>query len=127
MLTKLTKEEQIVLRDELIDDFNKLSILVYLKSKKWYKIKNRTSFQNVLNDNIELKEKYNKYINDFASEEEAIWCLCHRVDISDHICPVCKKNYCLFFEFIDYKFCIIIYIFECGCIRDKHTMYLGGQ
>lgn len=48
------------------------------------KLKHLIGYPDILN-------LYNKYIQQFASEYEAQYCLTHKDDSSNHLCPICGK------------------------------------
>lgn len=89
---QLSKEERIALRDELFNIFKGLSLII--TTSRGNALLKRKMASN-LKDKIFL-EKYNVYIEQFRSEEEALYCLSHLDDISKHICPVCG-NFCNFY------------------------------
>ena len=88
MAQKLTTEERIKLREEILSQFKKYNIKYIMRKCTRLKI---------LNNNIELSEKYNLYVQQFRSEEEALYCLDRQDDYSNHLCPVCNKNVCSFY------------------------------
>ena len=59
---------------------------------------NKSKFNNILSNNLQLKILYNTYIQEFRTEEEARYCLLHKDDFTNHICPVCKVNICKFYN-----------------------------
>ena len=85
----LTKEERIALRDELFEEFKDLSIIYFQKT--YYKFNKNAILLNSFKNNIELKEKYNLYIQQFRTEEEALYCIIHKDDISNHLCSICNE------------------------------------
>lgn len=82
-------KERIELRDELIEEFKKHSILKEINGK--ISLARKKKFNLIINSNNELCDKYLKYINEFSCEEEAKWCILHRTDVSKYLCPVCNK------------------------------------
>ena len=100
-MVKLTKEERIILRDELFDIF-KIKKIVYL-IKGTYVYRNKSNIIKMLDEN-EL-EKYNKYISCFLNKDEGLFCIIRKDDYSNHICPVCKLNSCKFHDNIYRKSC----------------------
>ena len=88
----LSKEERIALRDELIKVFNENHIISFMQSKGWY-ILNRISLRDkFLENNKYIKDKYNKYISEFRSEDEGFWNLVHVTDMTEHVCPICGNT-----------------------------------
>ena len=83
----LSKEERIKLRDELIEIFIKNNIIKIPKNGG-IKI-NKTNLNKLLNNNNQFKEKYELYINQFRSEDEAQFHIKHHTDIEDYLCPIC--------------------------------------
>ena len=105
--------ERIQLRDILFNILldNKCIIKrksIYILYKKHLNI--------LLKDNIIIKELYKVYINEFRSKEEAVFNLLHHDDYTNHMCPICKTNICLFYN-INY-----VYTKTCGsesCIKAR--------
>ena len=91
----MTLEERIQLRDELIYEFEQLK-LITLSKKGVYVFNRNHPYNEVLKSKIELQTKFYQYVQEFRSELEALKCLKCRDDITNHICPVCKINYCKF-------------------------------
>ena len=86
----LTIEERINLRNELTNLF--LNEIVICKlSNGHYKIVSDKSLRIFLNKNINAAIKYNTYISEFRTEEEALYCITHIDDYINHICPICKE------------------------------------
>lgn len=83
----LSKEKRIQLRDELFDAYEKLSYKTFIKLK----------FKDMINNDEELKEKYNLYIQQFRNEDESIYCLKYKDDLENHLCPQCN-NFCTFYN-----------------------------
>ena len=75
----LSIEERIALRDNILNQFNKYS--VYRMS--------RNNLNRAFKYDSNLLSLYNIYISEFRSEEEALYCLRYKDDISNHICPTC--------------------------------------
>ena len=108
-MKQLSTESRIQLRDELINEFNKNKIKCII----------RKNILKILNNNLELKEKYNLYIQQFKSEEEALYCLNHKDDISNHSCFICG-NPCMFYIGVRHHY---EYRNTCGskeCIKKVH-------
>ena len=93
----MTIEERINIRDFLINRLKELKGISFT-TKNWYRIISIDLFKNVINNNKDILEKYNLYIKEFRSEEEAIYCLLHITDISEHICPMCNTNPIIFYD-----------------------------
>ena len=95
----LSIEDRIQLCDLLSNKFKELNIIFLSKDKQSYKIPKHENNRivNKLNNNLELQHKYIKYISEFRSETEALYCITHLDDPSNHICPICKCNYCAFY------------------------------
>ena len=90
----LSTEERIKLRDELINIFKLLNIM-HINVAGYARIYKKT-FLNELHKDIDLAKKYNIYISQFRSEEEALYCLIHKDDYTHYICPICG-NICDFY------------------------------
>ena len=81
-MQQLTKEERIALRNKLFQEFNSLDII--MRKKDYYQI-NFKKLKNMQND-----EKYNLYIQQFRTKEEALYCIINHDDFENHIC-LCGK------------------------------------
>ena len=97
-MESLSKEERIALRDELIDILIKNNIIIKNKNKKYiihsskyHKLKEILSIDN------NLYQKYNFYVQQFRSEDEALYCIIHKDDFENHLCSICG-NVCLFYH-----------------------------
>lgn len=95
----LSIEDRIQLRDLLFEEFKKLKIIFLNNKKISYKILKHGNNRiiNLLNSNIDLQQKYITYINEFRSETEALYCIIHQDDFTNHICTICKTNLCNFY------------------------------
>ena len=88
----LTTSERISLRDELFDKFKQIQLIYYNKRFSTYQYYNKKTLSKKLETyypNILIE--YKLYLNDFNSEEEALYCLLRHDDISNHLCPICGK------------------------------------
>ena len=85
----ITKEERILLRNDLFDLFNRLNIILCNKTNTVQLLRKKLNEE--LQINQMLFRKYNLYVSQFRSEEEAIYCLTHHDDNTNHICPICNK------------------------------------
>ena len=83
IITTMTYEERIKLRDELFEEFISIGII---SSKD-----NRFIKTNIKRLDDVLKDKWNRYILEFRSLEEAIYCITHKDDYTNHICSICNK------------------------------------
>ena len=92
---KLTQEDRIALRDELFENF-KSNLIIYSCNDS-YRFFSKKKFITDIEKNS-LIEKYNLYVEQFRTEDEAIYCLLHNDDISNHICPICNTNIKLFYS-----------------------------
>lgn len=92
----MEKEDRIKLRDEIHTILRSLSILITHKNGT-DSIHRRSHLTRELQNNLELKEKYNLYVQQFRSEEEAIYCIIHLDDPENHKCIICG-NLCKFYE-----------------------------
>ena len=86
----MTYEERIELRDKLFNILKELNVIRFNK-RNFYTIYKRQYLIDALNQDSLLKEEYNKYIVEFRSEEEALYCIRHQDDYTNHVCPICKK------------------------------------
>ena len=86
----LTVEERINLRDRLIKVFLNEIVVCNLPNGH-YKIVSSKSFNSFLNKNTVIANEYNLYISEFRSQDEALYCLTHIDDYTNHICPICKE------------------------------------
>ena len=88
----LNTNERILLRDELFDKFKQIQLIYYNKRFNTYQYYNKKTLSKKLETyypNILIE--YKLYLNDFSSEEEALYCLLRHDDISNHLCPICGK------------------------------------
>ena len=92
---QLSTEERIQLRDDINEYLTNKKIIITHKNGT-QTIHRRKNFIKELNNNDELKEKYNLYVQQFRSEEEAIYCIIHRDDFENHKCRICE-NICQFY------------------------------
>ena len=95
----MTLNERIGLHNELYNTLRDRNILTY--SKRWDRYMfppRKDKFQKELDRDQDLCNKYTTYIKEFRSEKEAIYCLTHIDDYTNHLCPVCKTNLCDFYE-----------------------------
>lgn len=83
----LSKEKRIELRNELFDEYEKLSYKTFIISK----------FKIMINNNEELKKKYDLYRRQFRNENESIYCIKYKDDPENHLCPQCN-NPCKFYN-----------------------------
>ena len=81
-------DERKNIRDSLFEKFIELRIITIMKDGKRIRINNRKL--SLLNDERLLKD-YNLYINEFRSQEEALYCLIHNDDYENHHCPICNE------------------------------------
>ena len=77
----LTIEERINLRDQLIKEFLYYSVVRFTKQ----------SVRKVINIDLEIKMLYDTYVSEFRLEEEALYCLRHKDDFTNHKCMICHK------------------------------------
>lgn len=85
----LVKEARIQLRDELIECFLNSSVMFLNSFNKYVIIKSKLN--KILKNNSEIQEKYNLYINQFTTIEEAHYCIRNKCDPTDFPCPICGK------------------------------------
>ena len=76
------------MRNELFEKLKDFHI-VY-ESNKSYRFTSKKNFIEKIN-NFNLREKYDLYINQFRSENEALYCLLHLDDFENHKCPICNE------------------------------------
>ena len=93
----MTKEERIQLRDELLKELLKNKIIICNKNGI-YSIHRMKKFLIYLENNAIFKEKYNLYINQFRTEEEAKYCLTHQDDFENHKCRICGNILSFYFN-----------------------------
>ena len=86
----MTVEERIQLRNELINKLINVGILQITKHNVYRFIKSSIVMK-ILDHNIELKNDYDLYVSQFRSKDEARYCLIHKDDFNNHICPICGK------------------------------------
>ena len=86
----MNKNERIILRDEIFSKFKEIGIIDKLNHFLRTKISK-------IDNNYELQEKWNLYVSEFRSKEEAIYCIIHLDDYENHKCPVCNNisDFCI--------------------------------
>lgn len=95
----LTAEERIKIRDKLFVILKSRSLIFWSnKFGKYVFPPIKTKFQRELNLDSNLSEQYNLYISQFRSENEALYCLTHNDDFSNHMCLFCNSRLCEFYE-----------------------------
>ena len=77
----LSTVERISLRNELIIIFESYHI----------QRANKQRIISLLSRNNNHLQLYNLYINQFRSEDEALYNIFHKTDLSEHMCPYCNK------------------------------------
>ena len=85
--------ERIKLRDELFEKLKEINAIYLFKG--YYRYNSYKIFITKINKNL-LNDKYNTYIKEFRSEEEAIYCILHQDDFENHRCSICN-NICDFY------------------------------
>ena len=80
----LSTEERIVLRDELSREFKDRAIF---RSNHISKSK----LKQALVGDDSFTDMYTSYVSQFRSEKEALYCIRHHDDISNHLCPICNS------------------------------------
>ena len=88
--------ERIQLRDELIRQLENLHIIIKLKNGNYRR--QIFDINSCLSIYPELQLQYLKYISEFRSEEEALYCMFHHDDFINYICPVCQNDYRVFYN-----------------------------
>lgn len=83
----LVKEARIQLRDELIEIFMK-NFIMKIPINGGIKI-NKTNLTKLLKKDLQFKLKYELYVKQFRSEDEAQFHIKHHTDIEDYLCPIC--------------------------------------
>lgn len=84
----LSSKDRINLRNELFEKLKDFHIIY--ESNKSYRFTSKKNFIEKIN-NFNLREKYDLYINQFRSENEALYCLLHLDDFENHKCPICNE------------------------------------
>ena len=90
-------KDRIQLRDELFTILKDKNVIVLNKKINTYFIHRQEKLIVTLLNNSDINKLYNTYINEFRSEEEAIYCLLHYDDYTNHICPICN-DICEFYS-----------------------------
>lgn len=94
----MTKEERIELRNELFEELKQANVIINaVKCNNNVRVVKKDKRIEILNQHQQLLQKYNTYVNQFNSEDEALYCLTHLDDSSNHLCPVCG-NVCSFYD-----------------------------
>ena len=81
----MTKEERILLRDELFNEFKQIGIIT--KGNQFLRLKLKKI------QDSSLQEKWQLYVNEFRSNEEAIYCILKHDDFENHKCFKCGEIY----------------------------------
>ena len=93
----LSIKDRVNLRDKLFNKLLQLKVIIKWGNKEnIYKITRRYNLTNALKNDSKLSTLYNLYVSEFRSEEEALHCLVHQDDYTNHICPICG-NLCKFY------------------------------
>lgn len=79
----MTVDERIGLRDELMNELKVQNIISYNKDYSFIR-KSRL-------DKVKNIDLYNLYVSQFENEKEAVYCLLHNTDPSEHVCVVCGE------------------------------------
>lgn len=108
----MTVNERIKLRDELLDSFKKANLLT--TSSNRLRLVSKKRLVEAFQSNYKLYDKYRLYIEQFSSEKEALYCLTHITDSSEHLCA-CGKV----LSFYDRCNC---YQKTCGCKECKKAL-----
>ena len=93
----LSTEERIALRDKLFNILKELKVIVIFNKTGVISISRRKNLMNALYKDLILYIQYCQYISEFKTEEEAIYCLLHHDDYTNHSCPICG-NPCTFYN-----------------------------
>ena len=81
-------DERVKLRDALIVQFMNRGIIY--SSEGHYHMQLRT-IHKVLKGDLILNSLYERYVSDFRTEEEALYCLKYTSDTSEHVCSICGR------------------------------------
>ena len=87
----MTKDERIKLRDDIFEEFVSKRYIRKVKEKYSYNGRYDINKELLKVENKNLLEKYNSYVNEFRSKEEARYCLSHKDDYTNHLCPICNN------------------------------------
>ena len=87
---QLNVQERIQLRDTLLALFLRAKLIIR-KQDNTYRVTRRNALAKIVKQDIELNEVYTRYLSEFKSEEEALYCITHQDDYSNHRCIVCGK------------------------------------
>ena len=90
-------KDRIQLRNTLFTILKDKNVIVLNKKINTYFIHRQEKLIVTLLNNSNINKLYNTYINEFRSEEEAIYCLLHYDDYTNHVCPICN-NICEFYS-----------------------------
>ena len=87
----LSSEQRISLRDELFEGLKDIGLIIYTERSKTYRLSNLKTLKQTISHHPHISNQYDLYINQFRSEREAVYCLTHKDDINNHLCPVCNN------------------------------------
>lgn len=83
----MTTEERVKLRDKLTKELIHSGHLKTFNGH--YAVRCMTEFNRLLKSDSDLKKDCALYIQQFKSCKEALYCITHGDDVSNHACPVC--------------------------------------
>ena len=95
-------DERIQLRDELINNFMNLQIIRPYRNR--FRIDSFNRFNNVIKVVDDLYQKFELYVSQFRSKEEALYCIRYKDDSSNHLCPICNNVNMFLNKFPQYKY-----------------------
>ena len=96
---ELSVEERIALRNELIENFKERKLVSKTRCNNIYKLISTDRLISTLSSDQVLNTKYQLYISQFRSDGEALYCILHFDDITNHLCPICG-NFCSFYKHV---------------------------
>ena len=114
----MTVEERIALRDELFIEFIKLKIIVFSSKYKGYIYTNKRIIKEKIAKESDIVIQYNKYVSEFKSENEALYCLRCQDDYTNHLCPICGN----FAEFYSDGYNCNKYRVTCNQIKCRESL-----
>ena len=80
----MEKEERIEIRNKFYNSMLSQGVLVRRKNDVIFSKRKLPSFSEI--------ELFDFYCSQFESQKEAVYCIVHNSDFTEHVCPICGKK-----------------------------------